>query len=373
MCELKYWIALSCTPGIGSCFFFHLVERLGSPEKVWHADEDCLRAALEARPGLVEQLLRWRAHTDPDSLERRLQSLGMHAVAYNDPHYPRLLKQTSTPPPVLYYVGSLPGDQDVCVSVVGTRKPTQYGSTCATEIAAALAQAGFWVVSGMAIGIDSCAHRAALDVGGRTVAVLGSGPDVIYPRQNRALYGRITRAGAVVSEYYPGTPPLRTRFPARNRIVSGMSVATVIVQAGKKSGALHTARFASEQGRSVYVVPGDIHCHASVGSNRLLYDGATPVISVDQLIEDISATLDAWQIPRPSPVADLDSRRPSLAAPGNNSSKVLFAVQQGNATVNAIARAAQMDVSDVLVELVLLELEGKVIRNAAGAFEATFF
>lgn len=368
MCELKYWVALSCAPRVGSDRFFRLVRAFGGPEEAWHASEADLEAVLCDKPGLLPQFLRWRANTDPDRLLMRLQSEQIEAVTFADSRYPHWLKEISLPPPVLYCVGSLPGETDVCVSVVGTRKPTQYGLRCATEIASGLARAGFWVVSGMAKGIDSCAHRTALDSGGRTIAVLGCGPDIVYPRQNRLLYDRITRAGAVVSEFYPGTPPLRTRFPARNRIVSGMSVATVIVQAGDKSGALITARLAAEQGRDVYVVPGEIHCSASVGSNRLLYDGAAPMVSVKQLVKDICDTLEAWHISRPDPLVDPDGGVGLQVVTSESARKVLLAVERGSTTADSIARAARMDVSSVLSELMLLELEGKVIRYPSGDF-----
>lgn len=207
-----------------------------------------------------------------------------------------------------------------------------------------------------------------MDAGGHTVAVLGCGPDVVYPRQNRALYDRITDAGAVVSEYYLGTPPLRTQFPARNRIVSGISVATVVVQAGAKSGALITARFAAEQGRSVHVVPGDIYSPASLGGNLLLYDGASPVVSVDRLVTDLCDGLKAWQMPLPTLEDIAAARRDLQTTSSHQVSSVLAAVQQGNETVDAIARQTRMSVSSVLTELSLLELEGRVIRHPSGSY-----
>ncbi len=368
MRELKYWIALSSVPGIGSRSFFRLTELFGSPKGVWHAGEADLRSALEAKPELVRNLLQARAATDPDQLLSGLRSAGAEAVIHSDPRYPQLLRATATPPPVLYCIGELPGPEDACVSVVGTRRPTLYGCRCAFEIAAALALSGFWVVSGMAFGIDSWSHKGALDSGGKTVAVLGCGPDIVYPRQNRSLYDRITHAGAVVSEYYLGVLPVRSRFPARNRIVSGLSVATVVVQAGQKSGALITARFALEQGRDVYAVPGDIHLAASRGTNLLLYDGAAPVVSVEKLIRDVCSRVDAWRRPRPkqgrSDTAEAAQGQTVSGAAG----RIMSALSNGCETVDAIAAAAQMDVSDVLSELSLLELAGRVMRHPSGSF-----
>lgn len=371
MCELEYWIALSSVPGIGSRSFFRLTEMFGSPKAVWNAGEADLRSALETQPELVRNLLQARTATDPDRLLSRLRSAGAEAVIHSDPRYPELLWATATPPPVLYYIGELPGPEDVCVSVVGTRRPTPYGCRCAFEIAAALARCGFWVVSGMALGIDSWSHKGALDSGGNTLAVLGCGPDIVYPRQNRSLYDRITHAGAVVSEYYLGMLPVRSRFPARNRIVSGLSIATVVVQAGQKSGALITARFALEQGRDVYVVPGDIHLLVSRGTHLLLYDGAAPVVSVEKLISDLYARVDVWR--RPAPMrsgCDAAETAQCQAAGGLSSSanRIMSALSNGCETVDAIAEEADMDVSEVLSELSLLELAGKVIRHPSGSY-----
>jgi DNA processing protein len=368
VCELKYWVAVSSMPGVGSRWFFHLKDAFGDLRDVWRASEARLRSVIGPNDGLLQAILGWRARSDPDRMLERLLDAGVEPVTVTDERYPSLLAHTVSPPPVLYCIGALPGPKTPCVSVVGTRRPTPYGCRCAAEIASALARAGFWVVSGMAKGIDSISHKAAMDAGGHTVAVLGCGPDVVYPRQNRALYDRITDAGAVVSEYYLGTPPLRTQFPARNRIVSGISVATVVVQAGAKSGALITARFAAEQGRSVHVVPGDIYSPASLGGNLLLYDGASPVVSVDRLVTDLCDGLKAWQMPLPTLEDIAAARRDLQTTSSHQVSSVLAAVQQGNETVDAIARQTRMSVSSVLTELSLLELEGRVIRHPSGSY-----
>lgn len=368
MCELKYWIALSYVPGIGSRSFFHLTEVFGSPKAAWNAGEADLRSALDTRPELVRSLLQTRAATDPDRLLAGLRSAGVEAVIHSDPRYPELLRETATPPPVLYCAGELPGPEDICVSVVGTRRPTLYGCRCAVEIASALARCGFWVVSGMALGIDSWSHKGALDSGGKTIAVLGCGTDIVYPRQNRSLYDRITHAGAVVSEYYLGVLPVRSRFPARNRIVSGMSIATVVVQAGHKSGALITARFAMEEGRDVYAVPGDIHLAASKGTNLLLYDGAAPVVSVEKLASDICSRVEAWRGLRPKGSQGAAAESAQRGTAEGAAGKIMAALNDGCETVDAIAARAQMDVSDVLIELSLLELAGRVMRHPSGSF-----
>ena len=230
-----------------------------------------------------------------------------------------------------------------------------------------MACCGFWVVSGMALGIDSWSHKGALDSGGKTIAVLGCGPDIVYPRQNRSLYDRITHAGAVVSEYYLGTLPVRSRFPARNRIVSGMSVATVVVQAGQMSGALITARFAMEEGRDVYVVPGDIHLAASKGTNLLLYDGAAPVVSVEKLISDICSRVEAWRSPRPKESQDVAAGTVQGGTVEGAAGKIMSALSSGCETVDAIAAKAKW-VADACRTLSPRAC-GRVMRHPSGIRE----
>lgn len=210
-------------------------------------------------------------------------------LTMTDRIYPPLLRQIPDPPQKLYYAGNAALLDSRCVSVVGSRTTTAYGRNTARAIGRRLGGSGFTVVSGMAAGIDTCAHEGALDAGGNTIAVLGCGPDVCFPEQNRILMQVIRRDGLILSEYPPGTEPRPFRFPQRNRIISGLSELTVIVQARNRSGALITAELAEEQGRQVLAVPGNIDSQYNMGTNKLIQEGAAPIIRVEDVIEALGA------------------------------------------------------------------------------------
>ena len=206
-------------------------------------------------------------------------------ICLSDVAFPELLKTIKNPPSKLYYVGNLDLCNTPCLAVVGSRKATPYGKWAAYHIAKRAAEHGVTIVSGMASGIDSCGHMGALDAGGNTIAVLGCGPDVCYPRTNRELMDRISRTGLILSEYPPGSPPLQGQFPARNRIISGLSYGVLVAEASLRSGSLITAGLALDQGREVFAVPGNINSIYSIGTNKLIQDGATPLADVDDILD----------------------------------------------------------------------------------------
>jgi DNA processing protein len=264
--------------------------------------------ALEPRP--LSELLAARSRIDPASELKRLARLGISAVHPGHPSYPRLLSEISGRPPILYVRGELTSVDDVSVAIVGTRRATPYGRQAAERIAAELAQAGITVVSGLARGVDAAAHRAALEAGGRTIAVLGSGPDVIYPAEHRRLAEQILERGAILSELPPGTKPDAQNFPARNRIVSGMTLGTLIIEAPARSGALITASFAADQGREVFVVPGSIFAQTAEGTNALLRDGARLVRDGADILEDLGLGVGSGPVATQSQMPlDEDERR----------------------------------------------------------------
>src|SRR6266849_1083120 len=270
--------------GIGPVRFSRLLEICGGARQAWQAtDLELAAAGLERRT--ADSLRRLRAQTTPENVATRLKKLGIRALTLLDDEYPALLKQVADPPPVLFVRGMLTPEDGRSVALVGTRRATSYGHLVAQRLARDLAAAGLTVVSGLAKGIDTQAHRAALDAGGRTLAVLGNGLDQVYPPENGGLARQIVDAGALVSEFAPGVPPDAVNFPRRNRVISGLSIATVIVEAGERSGALITADFALEQGREVMVVPGNINSPMSLGSNELLKQGATPVTSAQDILD----------------------------------------------------------------------------------------
>lgn len=284
--EEKYWLGFSRITGIGIVRLRRLMTYFEGLGNAWRAGAgDLLASGLE--PKLVERTIAVRPTLNLDREMARLQELGVSLLIQGGPSYPTRLAQAEGAPPLLYCKGKLLEQDDLALAVVGTRQATAYGKQATSQICSDLAAQGFTIVSGLAKGIDTAAHRAALEVGGRTVAVLGCGVDVIYPSENRTLMAQVIEHGAVLSEYPPGTQPDSSNFPPRNRIISGISTGVLVVEAGIKSGALITVSFATEQGRDVYAVPGSIFSKMSDGPNRLIRDGARVVTCASDILEDL--------------------------------------------------------------------------------------
>lgn len=280
-------LALSKVPGVGPVTFRALVDALGSAEAVLRASEatlrsveGCSRHAAKA----VEAFDEWAA---VDAELARLETLGGRLLTLTSAQYPLHLRRIHDPPPVLYALGDAPADERRVVAVVGSRRATPYGTATATRLATELAGHGFVVVSGLARGIDAAAHHGALASGGRTIAVLGCGVDVSYPPEMRGLKEQVRGHGAVLSELPLGAPPDPHHFPTRNRIISGMSLGVLVIEATAESGSLITAKLALEQGREVFAVPGNVGTPTSTGTNRLIKAGATLVETADDLIEQL--------------------------------------------------------------------------------------
>lgn len=281
----------------------------------------------------------------------------INKIHINEEGYPHLLREISRPPEVLYYCGDLGLVRKKCVAVVGTRRPTEYGKRTARRLAGILSRQGAAVVSGMALGIDSCAHSGALEAGentgqGGTIAVLGCGADICYPASARKLRDTIEKKGLILSEYPPGTPPAKFRFPQRNRIISGLSEVTVVVQASGSSGALITAEAAAEQGRAVYAVPANIDSPCSLGSNKLIQDGAAPLVVLEDLLDDL-------KLGRPV----TDEIKASLGK--EEFALVELLSKEGEMTMEQLCRAAGRPVGEVSGIVTILEIKG-VICTALG-------
>lgn len=283
----KYWVGFNIVPGIGPIRFKALLAHFGDAERAWHASDAELRAAgLDKRS--IQNLVKTRASL---SLEKELEKVaraGARLLTWDDPTYPPHLRHIYDPPFLVYVKGELLEADEWSVAIVGTRRASVYGKEVTKQLARDLARNKVTVVSGLASGIDTEAHRIALEGGGRTIAVLGNGLDIVYPRQNAALSKRIVAAGALISEFPLGTQPEGRNFPRRNRIISGMTLGTVVTEAGPASGALITARYALEQGRDVFAVPGNILARQSQGTNELIRDGATPVLSVEDILQGLN-------------------------------------------------------------------------------------
>lgn len=282
--ERLYWLGLHTTPGIGNRRTIALVEHFGSARQAWQADDQQLQAVGLLNGAARQNLLARRGKVDLVALADSWRQRGIEFCTLQDAVYPAPLAAIYDPPAVLYYRGRLPA-WDKAVAVVGTRRCSTAGRKAAAQLAAALAAAGVVVVSGAARGIDTAAHQGALTQG-QTVAVLGCGVDVAYPPENRQLLQDITRRGAVLSEYPPGTKPAPGQFPIRNRIISGLCRGVLVVEAGRKSGALITADCALEQGRDVFAVPGGMFAVQSQGANNLIKQGAKLVDTVEDILDE---------------------------------------------------------------------------------------
>ena len=285
--ERIYWLGWQLLmPGTGRRLW-SLVEYFGSPRKAWEASIKELSGA----PGIgnegPEGLAQRRSQLDPVKEAAKLDAVGIDFICHTDPVYPENLLEIYDPPPVIFSRGHLKSVDKLAIALVGARKPSPYGLAVAEKLAKDLAAVGVTVVSGMARGIDSAVHKGALVGGGRTLAVLGCGPDVVYPRENHRLMEKIIDNGAVISEFPPGSAPEPWHFPVRNRIISGLSRGTVVVEAAERSGALITADFALEQGRDVMAVPGNIVNKLSRGPHRLLKQGARLVEGASDILDEL--------------------------------------------------------------------------------------
>ncbi len=293
--DLPWWLALNRVKGVGPARFRLLLDAFGSARAAWEASPAGWReAGLDERTAAAFE--RQRAGIVPEAEVEKLARLRVAALRVVDPAYPRLLREIPAPPPVIYVRGRLLPDDELALAIVGTRRVSAYGRVVTERLAGDLAAQRVTMVSGLARGVDTCAHKAALDAGGRTIAVQGCGPDLVYPPENARLAARIVEQGAVVTEFPPGAQPEAGNFPARNRIISGLSLATLVTEAPETSGALITARFAAEQGRDVMAVPGAITSRSSGGTNRLLKDGAILIMAAEDVIAELNLNMAPQQI-----------------------------------------------------------------------------
>ena len=354
MADRKYWVGFNLVTGIGPAKTRKLLNAFdGDLAAAWHADAEALQTAGLDRRAL-QNLLEVRATRDLDAEMERIRAQGISVLTWEDEDYPRLLREIYDPPPVLYVKGQILPEDEWAVAVVGTRAATTYGKEAATRIAGGLARNGVTIVSGLARGIDSAAHRAALEAGGRTIGVLGCGLDIIYPPENRRLAAQIIQHGALISEYPLGTPPEGSNFPPRNRIISGISLGVVIVEAGRRSGALITADYALDQGREVFAVPGNIFRHASQGTNALIREGATPVLSVEDILEALNLTM----------ISKQQAAR-AIIPENETESRLLKCLSADPIHVDEIGQQTGLPISEVTSALTLMELKG-LVRQVGG-------
>jgi DNA processing protein len=351
--DIFYWLALSLVPGVGSILIKRLLERFKTPEAVFRAPMKELlkieglgvKVAGEIQRGPSEKVVRRELSL--------IKEVGGKIITLRDDDYPKRLKDIYDPPALLYMRGELKSEDELAIAIVGSRKTSPYGRWFTEKIGQDLARHGITVVSGMARGIDSVGHKGALQGGGRTIAVLGCGVDVIYPSENRNLFYQIIEQGAVLSEFPMGSPPEGGHFPRRNRIISGLSIGVVIVQASAESGSLITAGYALEQGREVFAVPGNVGAEGSRGTNRLIKEGAKLVDSTEDILEEI---LPQWERGKETP-SSTEAPFPDLS----KEEKTLYGLLgETPLHIDAIIRETQLDPGKVSSLLLNLELKGLI-------------
>jgi DNA processing protein len=356
MTEREFWIAFNKIPGVGPVRFRLLLAAFGTLRNAWQASlDDLSQAGLDRRA--IQSVSENRRLIDPGAELARLDKLGIAVLTWEDDLFPPLLSELrpiDQAPPVLYVRGTLEESDIWALTIVGTRSISAYGRQVAHRLAADLAANGLCIVSGLARGVDAEAHTAALEVGGRTIAVLGCGLDTIYPPEHRQLAARIIRNGALISPFALGTRPEGKNFAPRNRIMSGLARGVLVVEASDKSGALVTAGYALEQGREVFAVPGNITAHGSNGTNRLIQDGAHPVLDAQDILE----VLDLEQVAR---YVEAASQLLSMSA---EEEKLLKHISDNPTHIDELTRLSNLPVSQVSSTLTMLELKG-VVRQVA--------
>jgi len=351
-------IRLSLIRGIGPAKADALLSRFGDTGDIFGAGMERLRSLVGAAPAAALR----REAMSPGETDDYLYGLGKKGISVltlEDEEYPERLRHVYAPPPVLYVKGRITAEDNACLAIVGTRVPSAYGAKNAERFAAELASRGITVVSGLARGIDSRAHSSALASGGRTIAVMGTGADMVYPPENRALAEMIEESGALVSEFPAGTPPDRHNFPMRNRIISGMSLGVLVIEAGEKSGALITARHALEQGREVFAVPGSIDAVSSRGAHALIKQGAKLAEAAEDIMEELPVHSGQFQA---RPRGEGPDRGAGL---GEEERAVYAALSSGPAHIDDIGRQSGMGAAAVSAVLLGMECK-KLVKQSPG-------
>ncbi len=346
--DIKYWVGFNNIPGIGRVRLSQLESYFGSLEQAWQAPPGELkRAGLDT--AAMRAIGQWREKIDPDAEMEKLDRFGIQVLICQDSGYPARLKEIYDYPPVLYLRGSLLPEDEWCLAVVGTRRATVYGKQVTEELVTDLARNKITIVSGLARGIDTIAHRSALEAGGRTVAVFACGLDMVYPAENEKLARDIVENGAVLSEYPPGTRPRAENFPRRNRILSGLSLGVMVTEADETSGAMITARMALEQNREVFAIPGSILSPVSRGTNHLIQEGAKLVRECSDILEELNLTAVTRQMEMREVLPESETESALLKQLGAEPTHI-----------DEVCRKSGLSAAEVSGTLAMMELKGLV-------------
>ena len=361
-------VTLNLIPGLGPVRIMRLMRAFASPELVLEAPAAMLAAVPGIGPELARCISSWKSIVNPHRELELAAGAGVSVTTLFDGNYPESLRELPDPPVVLYSRGSwTPADSERSIAVVGSRMATHYGRFCAKTISHDLAETGVTVISGLARGVDTEAHTGAMDAEGRTIAVIGAGLNKLYPRENRNLAQRIADGhGAVVSEFPMDLPPSRTTFPMRNRIVSGWSCATLVVEASGRSGALITARTAAEQGRDVFCIPGPVDRHSSDGCHALIRDGAILATGASDILQDMNWAVPEQGLPLFSPCPPSGASPPPL--PTLEEKEILHAIRMGFNTIDTLCTSLGKAAHTITPLLAKMQIAGQITPDAGGYF-----
>lgn len=361
---IKDWLILNMIPGVGSSTFQRLIKFFGSPSLVLGASLKELAMVRGITPAVCQSIVDNRTKIKIDEELRLIEKHNCRVITIEDQAYPQNLKAIHDPPPLLYVKGELTDSDSNSIAIVGTRNATSYGKMATEKLSSQLVSRGITVISGLAHGIDTYAHRGALDSGGRTIAVLGNGLDIIYPLENAKLFEEIVNSGAVISELPMGTQPRGAIFPQRNRIISGISLGTLVIEASKRSGALITADLALEQGREVFAVPGQIFSEESKGTNWLIKQGAKLVDSVEDILEELPSS--SFSQTFEDNIKTEDMRIESQLS--DDEKTVWNVISSSPIHIDDISKRSNLPVFKVCSVLVMLELKGLVQQLSGKMF-----
>jgi DNA processing protein len=355
------WLTLYHAPGIGPASFHKLLEKFRDPAEILNADTGQLHQL-----GLTDSSISALRQPDNRTIERDLEwqaKAGNRIMTCRDPDYPALLQEISDPPPLLYIHGNVQILQEPQLAMVGSRNPTAAGRQTAIDFARHLSAAGLVITSGLALGIDAAGHQGALDAGAPTIAVMGTGLDRVYPARNRDLARQIAGVGALVSEFPPGTPPRAEHFPRRNRIISGLSLGTLVVEAAIRSGSLISARYALEQGREVFAIPGSIHNPLARGCHHLIRQGAKLVETAQDIMDELGTLATAFDFTA-APATDQDTL-PQLS---DDYAQLLESIGFENTSIDMLVKTTHLTPAEVSSMLLQLEMNGYIAANHGGFY-----
>ncbi len=355
------WIALSLIPGVGHVKFRNLINHFGSPDRVFDASLDELLMVEGVDRGIANAIV--QHNIDVDKELKLIKENNVKIITIQDDEYPLNLKFTFDPPVILYVKGTLINEDNVSIAIVGSRRATSYGKMVAEKLGSELAQNGITVVSGLARGVDTFAHKGALLKDGRTIAVLGSGLSVVYPPENKGLAEKIAQKGAILSEFSMTTKPERGNFPIRNRLISGLTLGTVVVEAAQESGALITAGYALEQGREIFAVPNNIFNKYSKGTHKLIKQGAKLTEDVNDIIEEIESFRQAWKNPKKSFEKPEEHSKLSV-----DECQVYKSISYEPLYIDQIAEKNNLKINILSSVLVGLEMKGKIKQLSGKRF-----